>query len=177
VRKIIFLIFFNFLFADNLSLPVLFKQGAYEKICNNRWFYIRKYLHKREDLLSIVAYSCIKKGYIIPALDVAKALRRTPIGRKNAVYITTLFFMKKLILEFMLDGFNLQSIKLPEIKDNLLGRVFGYLNSPNTKYKREGHKIIIFDKDKKIIISLTHYYNLLIKVYINNKLIKKEIFW
>jgi len=175
LRVLILAVFFSFLFAENLSLPILFKKGFYTQICNKRWTYIKKYVNKREDLLSIVAYSCLKKGYLVPALDLAKVLKRTPLGRKNATYITTLFLMKKLILEDLLDNFDINTIKLPVIKDNLLGIVFHYLTSK--KYKKEKNNIIITDKNKKIIVSLTKYYNLLIEVYIDNKLIKKAKYW
>ena len=175
MRILIVVIFATFVFAENISLPILFKKGFYTQICNKRWVYINKYVHKREDLLSIVAYSCLKKGYLTPALDLAKVLDTTPIGRKNATYISTLFLMKKLLLDALFDNTKGKNIKLPEIKDNLLGIVFHYWI--NNKYSEKNNIITINDKNKKFVISVTKYYNLLIKMYINNNLIKKEKFW
>jgi len=175
LRVLIISIFVTFLFSEQLSLPVLFKKGFYTQICNKRWVYINKYVHKREDLLSIVAYSCLKKGYLTPALDLAKVLNTTSVGRKNATYITTLFLMKKLLLEALFDNNKGKNIKLPEIKDNMLGVVFSYWASG--KYRKEDNTIVINDKNKKFVISVTKYYNLLIKMYLDNNLIKKEKFW
>jgi len=175
LKLLVFFIFFTFSFSKDLSLPVLFKKGFYSQICNKRWDYINKYVNKREDLLSVVAYSCLKKGYLIPALDLAKVLKKTRIGRKNATYITTLFLMKKLILDILLDDIKRNDIKLPEIKDNLLGIVFAYII--NGKYKKEKNHIIIIDKNRKFIISKTKHYNIKIKMYVDNNLTKRKIFW
>ena len=176
MRVLILLIFVTFLFSEEIALPTLFKKGFYTQICNKRWSYINKYVNKREDLLSIVAYSCLKKGYLIPALDLAKVLKTTPMGRKNATYITTLFLMKKLILEYIFDDFDLKKVKLPKIGDNLLGIVFNYLSS-NKVSKRTKSYIVILDKNKKIIVNVSKNYNLIIEIYINNKLIKKAKYW
>jgi len=175
LRILIVAIFVTFIFAENMSLPLLFKKGFYTQICNNRWNYINKYVNKREDLLSIVAYSCLKKGYLVPALDLAKVLKTTSMGRSNATYISTLFLMKKLILQYLFDDFDLKAIKIPQIKDNLLGIVFNYLSSKT--YKKDKNSVTIIDKNKKFIVSTTKNYNLIIEMYINNKLIKKAKYW
>jgi len=176
LRVLILVLLFTFVFAGNVSLPVLFKKGFYTQICNNRWLYINKYVDKREDLLSIVAYSCLKKGYLVPALDLAKVLKITPMGRKNATYITTLFLMKKLIIEYVFDDFDLRKVKLPKIKDNLLGVVFNYL-ATNKINKKTKNGIIISENNKKITININKNYNLIIEMYIDNKLIKKVKYW
>ena len=175
MRILIVVIFATFVFAENISLPILFKKGFYTQICTDRWKYINKYVNKREDLLSIVAYSCLKKGYLVPALDLAKVLKTTSMGRTNATYISTLFLMKKLILQYLFDDFDLKTIKIPQIKDNLLGVVFNYLSSKT--YKKDKNSVTITDKNKKFIVSTTKNYNLVIKMYINNKLIKKAKYW
>ncbi|WP_024791449.1 hypothetical protein [Lebetimonas sp. JS032] len=175
MKKIILTVFFSFLFSAEMPLNVAFKKGFYYKICDKRWDYINKYVNKREDLLSLVAYACLKKRYLTPALDLAKVLKKTPLGRKNATYITTLFLMKKLILEYIFNDINLNNIKLPVINDNLLGIVFNYIQIK--KIKKEKNKIVIFDKNKKYIVFPNKNYNIVIKEYLNNKLIKKEIFW
>ena len=176
MKVLILTILFIFTFAENISLPILFKKGFYTQICNNRWIYINKYVNKREDLLSLVAYSCLKKGYLVPALDLAKVLKSTPMGRKNATYITTLFLMKKLILEYVFDNLDLKKVKLPKIEDNLLGVVFNYLSS-NKISKKTKNSIIILDKNKKLTIDVNKNYNLLIKMYVDDKLIKKVKYW
>ncbi|WP_024792028.1 hypothetical protein [Lebetimonas sp. JS170] len=133
MKKIILTVFFTFLFSAEMPLNVAFKKGFYYKICDKRWDYINKYINKREDLLSLVAYACLKRRNLTPALDLAKVLKTTPLGRKNATYITTLFLMKKLILEYIFDDINLNNIKLPVINDNLLGIVFNYIQTKKVK--------------------------------------------
>jgi hypothetical protein len=172
----IFLIFFSFilLYAEE-SLTQLFKKGYYTKICINRWSYINKYVNKREDLLSIVAYSCLKKRYLTPALDLAKVLNKTPLGRKNATYITTLFLMKKLLLQVLLDDLDLNSIKLPIIKDNNLGIVFFEIQNGN--YKIKNNKIFIKNESRMYKVYYNKHYNIVVEEFMNDKLIKKDLYW
>jgi hypothetical protein len=175
LKKIVLFFFVIFLFSDENSLIVAFQKGYYSKICTDRWKYINKYINKREDLLSIAAYACLKKRYLTPALDLAKVLKKTKLGRSNATYITTLFLMKKLILELIFDDLDLKNIKLPVIKDNLLGKSF--YNIEQNNFLKENKKIIINDHNKTIILYPNKNYNLIIEVKKDNKLIKKEIYW
>jgi hypothetical protein len=175
LKKIILFFFVIFLFSDETALILAFQKGYYSKICMNRWKYINKYINKREDLLSIVAYACLKKRYLTPALDLAKVLKKTKLGRSNATYITTLFLMKKLILELIFDNFNLKNIKLPVIKDNLLGESF--YNIEQNNFLKENKKIIINDHNKTIILYPNKNYNIVIEVKKGDKLINKEIYW
>jgi len=181
-KILVFMLCYLDLFAVNtyknlkkLSLEELFNKGYYTYICNRRWQYINKYNQKREDLLSIVAYSCLKKGYLIPALDLAKVLNETKEGRKNATYIVTLFLMKKLIMQVIKDGLNLNMIKLPVIKDNLLGIVFENIKKGN--YKKENNVLIIIIDEIKYKIWISKDNNIYIGVFKNGKLIKREIYW
>ena len=179
MRKVIITLFsFCFLFSkdvDNMSLIELYKNYYYSYICNKRWFYINKFINKREDLLSLVAHSCLKKGNLVPALDVAKALKSTREGRKNATYIATLFLMKKLIIEVINDKLDISSIKLPVIKDYTLGKIYNLLQQNN--YQINNNKLILKDKDLLYEVLLTQKGNLLIKTLKNNNLIKKELIW
>jgi hypothetical protein len=175
LRKLIFLFLSVLLFADNIPLISAFKKGHYSKICMNRWKYINKYLNKREDLLSLVAYSCLKKRYLTPALDLAKVLKKTTLGRKNATYITTLFLMKKLLLEFIFDNLDIKNIKLPVIKDTTLGEVF--YNIQNNNFIKDNKKLIIQNNEKKLIVYPNKNYNIVIETIIDNRLQKREIYW
>jgi hypothetical protein len=174
LKKIIFIFLFTFLFSND-SLNIAFKKGYYSKICMNRWIYINKYVNKREDLLSLVAYACLKKKYLTPALDLAKVLKVTTIGRKNATYITTLFLMKKLILEFILDNIDIKNIKLPIIKDDLLGVVF--YNIQKNNFVKKNNRIIIQNNEKKLIVYINKNYNIVIESFVENELQNKDIYW
>jgi len=181
MRYLIILLFiFNLSFGDDLknkSIVFLFKHNYFSYLCNHRWDYINKYLGKREDLLSLVGYSCLKKHWIIPALDVAKALRFTKMGRINSSYITSLFAIKIFLIRYIEDNFNIKDIKVPSIEGDDLGRVFilAQKNLPivrsesfilktdkgfiKTEYKIKTGEIILSFYDKK------------------NNLIRKEKYW
>jgi len=179
MKKIIIIIFsVCFLFAkdiENMSLIELYRNYYYSYICNKRWLYINRFINKREDLLSLVAHSCLKKGNLVPALDVAKVLKNTTKGRKNATYIATLFLMKKLIIQIINDKLDISSIKLPVIKDYTLGKIYSLLQK--NRYRINHKKLILKDKDFIYEISLTQKKNLLIKTFKNSTLIKKELIW
>ena len=177
LKVIVAIFIFCFLFSKdiNISLIKLYKKHSYFTICNRRWIYINKLANKREDLLSLVAYSCLKKGNLIPALDVAKFLKKTKYGRKNATYIANLFLMKKLIIQVIKDNLDVSSIELPIINDYIVGKIYSLLQTND--YKRDNNKLILKDKDFLYEISLTRKGNLLIKTFKNNHLIRKELIW
>jgi len=135
-RVLIIFFIFTILFSkdklENKTLMELFNEHYYSYICSKRWNYINEYNNKREDLLSLVAYACLKKRFITPALDLAKVLKTTKEGRKNATYIVTLFLMKKLLIQLINDNIKIEYIKLPEIQDNSLGIVFGVASNTLT---------------------------------------------
>jgi len=162
---------------SNKSLAYLFKNQYYTYICEHRWRYINKYVKKREDLLSLVAYSCIKKRYITYALDLAKNLRFTKLGRNNANYIATLFNIKTLLRRYLVDNISLDGIELPYVADNDLGRVFFLIKKQNPKVVNN----IVFLKDgnKNIKVSYSVDSDEIILEFLdkNNNLIKKEKYW
>jgi len=175
LKKLLLIVFITFLFSAEIPLNIAFQKGYYSKICMDRWIYINKYINKREDLLSLVAYACLQKRYLTPALDLAKVLKKTSLGRKNATYITTLFLMKKLIIEYLFDDLDIKKIKLPVIKDNLLGIVFENIQKNN--FIRKNKQIIIQDKKRKLVVYANKNFNIVIKVFVKDKLNKKEIYW
>ena len=174
---LIFLSVFAFsLDLSNKPLAYLFKNNYYSYICQNRWRYINKYFKKREDLLSIVAYSCIKKRYITYALDLAKAMRFTKLGRNNSNYIATLFNIKTLLRRYLIDKISLDGIELPYVADNNLGKVFFLIKKQNPKI--EDNSVILKDGKNNIKVSIDLDKDLIILEFFNkDKLIKKEKYW
>jgi len=162
--------------SKSQSVVELFKKGEYKYLCMNRWRYIKKYKLKREDLLSLVAYSCVKIHYLTPALDLAKALRVTKEGRINATYITTLYLIKLLTIQYLYNEKDLLKIKLPNIKNDLLGYIFSLIQEQKPKVINLSAEIT--DKNRRYIIEFRpKINNLIIKIYQGNSLIKKEIYW
>jgi hypothetical protein len=142
----------------------------------NRWVFIDKYSQKREDLLALVAYSCLKKHYLTPALDLAKILRTTKDGRINATYLDTLFLVKLLIIRYIEDGYDLNSVSFPHLEGDDLGKVFYLIKKE--KPKPQGNSVVV--KGKKYTYKITFVSkvnNLVLDVYENGKLVKKEKYW
>ena len=177
---IIVMIFLNInLFAldlENKNITYLFKNHYFSFICKYRWRYINKFLGKREDLLSLVGYSCLKKHQLIPALDVAKALRFTKMGRVNANYIATLFNIKTLLIRYIEDKISLNNVNLPYVLDDDLGKIFYLIKNQKPLIKDN----IVYIKTKKEEIEVSYNMknnNIIIKFYKDSKLIKKDMYW
>jgi len=175
----IFFIFFNIIFAENpnnMSLIELYKKNYYTYICMNRWKFIKMYLRKNEKILSLVAYACLKKNYITPALDLSKEMRFTKIGRNNGLYINELFMMKLLIIRYITDNYDLSTISLPEIKDNLLAKIFYLIKKQKPKVKNNILKLL--ENNNSYIVTYNKDTNeIIIKIFLNNNLVKKVRYW
>ena len=180
MKKLIILILFLNIYALDLSkqsISYLFKNSYYSFICQNRWKYINKYIGKREDVLSLVAYSCLKKHQITLALDLAKALRYTKSGRINANYIATLFNIKTLLIRYVNDKISLNSINIPYVLDDDLGKVF-YLARIQKPVVKNNSFTVKTKKGKIIkIFYILKSNNFILKIYKNSKLLKKELYW
>ena len=182
MKKLIIVFFcLNFFNLYALNLPkndvvYLFQNSKFHLLCQNRWKYINKYLGKREDLLSLVAFSCLKEHKITLALDLAKALRFTKIGRNNANYIATLFNIKTLLIRYIKDDFSLNDINIPYVLDDDLGRVFYFVKKQKPLVRNGFFEV----KDKNRLFKV--YYDVksnrfILKIYKHAELIKKEIYW
>ncbi len=176
----IFSLFFSLLFSadklENKNLLELFKGKYYSYICLHRWIYINKYERKNEKLLSLVAYACLKKNYLTPALDLSKILRLTKIGRTNATYINTLYLIKLLTIRYIKDNYNISEIKIPKIEDNMLAKAF-YL-AQQQKPEVKNNTFIVKDNDYSYhVLFKEEINNIIIDLYQNGKFIKKVKFW
>ncbi len=158
------------------SIVYLFKHNYYSYLCTHRWKYINQYLGKREDLLSVVAYACLKKHYLTYALDLAKNLRYTKEGRANSTYIISLFTIKNFLARYILDNFDLTSLKLPDIESDDLGKVFNLVKIQ--KPKIVNNKILLKNNDLNISVNYNLKTNeIIIKFFKNGELIKKDRYW
>ena len=181
MKKIIFLFFSVILFAQKInlsdkSIPFLLKNHYYTYLCLNRWKYINRYAGKREDLLSLVAYACLKKHYLTYALDLAKELRYTKIGRENSTYIISLFAIKNFLMRYIEDGLDISKISFPIIKNDDLGKVF--VLTKKIKPKVNNNSYTLYYKGNKIVVNYNIQANqIIISFFDNKKLIKKEKYW
>ena len=178
MRVLIAFCFFMFLYAKDykdMSLVELFKNKYYTYICMHRWVYIDKY-QKSEDLLSLVAYSCLKKHYLTPALDLSKTLRFTKEGRINGIYINTLYLMKLLLISYINNEKELLKVKLPKIPNETLAEVF-YLVKKQ-KPPVSGDSFEVKDANTTYEVKYSAKENTLtIDLYENGKKLKKEKYW
>ena len=160
----------------NVSVVDLFKQKEYKYICDHRWHYINKYELKREDILSLVAYSCLKVHFLTPALDLAKVLRITKEGRINATYINTLYLMKLLLIQYLYNENALLDVKLPEISNDLLAHVFYLVQKQKPAVNKLKTSVTDGNKTYEIYFKPT-INDIIIDIYQNGKKIKKEMYW
>ncbi len=176
---LIVLIFLSTLFGDNLekmSLMQLFKNKYYSYICMHRWIYINKYEKKNEKLLSVVAYACLKKHFLTPALDLSKVLRITKAGRINATYIDTLFLIKLLIVRYIYDDYNISQLKIPDVEGSLLAKVFYLAQKQHPKVTENSFEVS--DANNTYIVTFKQdINNIIITTLQNGKVIKKDKYW
>jgi len=179
MRFLLIAFFLIFLRAENLenkSIVYLFKNHYYSYLCLNRWRYINKYAKKREDLLSVVAYACLKKHYLTYALDLAKNLYTTKEGRINSTYIISLFTIKNYLMRYIVDNFDLDSIKIPNVMSDDLGKAFFLIKEQ--KPKPINNKIFLKYKDVNMSVSYDMNSDIIIIEFLKNgEIIKKDKYW
>ncbi len=179
MRFVLIFIFALFVQAEDLStktIPYLFKNHYYSYLCLNRWKYINEFAGKREDLLSIVAYSCLKKHYLVYALDLAKNLRYTKMGRINSTYIISLFTIKNFLIRYIEDGLNLKNITIPYIENDDLGKIFYLTKKETPDVKNNSYELNLGNTKVKINYNINAN-ELILSFYKNKQLIKKEKYW
>jgi len=172
----IFLFSLNAQDLNNKSIGYLFKNHYYTYLCLNRWKYINKYDGKREDLLSIVAYACLKKHYLTYALDLAKHLRYTKMGRVNSTYIISLFTIKNYLERYIEDKFDIKNINLPLIEGDDLGKIFNLTKKKQPKVDNNAYKINIGDFNVTVVYNIKTN-DIILEYFKNKKIIKKEKYW
>ena len=107
---------------------------------------------KNEAILSLIGSSCLKIDYINPLGIIIKKLVSTPKYRENASYFATILLQKKLIYQFMIDGIDLKSMRLPRTS-NILSIMFENIAKNNFKIiDKNKNKIEINLKNKKYIL-------------------------
>jgi len=138
----VLLIFFSAIIL-NASIVSDFKHKKYSKVC--KYNNIMKY-KSNEKALSIIGTACVRsdKLYLLPYIY--KRLKHTSLGRKNAIYLATIYLQKKLLYSYMFDNFSLNGFELP-LTDYILSKIFFAIKSDN--YTKRDGKIVIYDKSKR----------------------------
>ena len=125
-----------------------YKTENYKKVC----IYGTVANSKDEDILSLIASACLKIDSINPLGTIIKKLVSTQKDRENASYFATIVLQKKLIYQFMNDGIDLSSLRLPRTS-YLLSVIFENLVKKNYKIiDKKTNKIKIVLKNKVYIL-------------------------
>ncbi len=100
-----------------------------------------------EKVLSIVGISCVKsdKLYLLPII--INKLKKTKIGRTNAVYFATIILQKKLLYAYLFDNYPLVNFNFPK-GDYILSIVFDNIKKGN--YKKVDNKYLITLENESI---------------------------
>jgi len=149
-----------------IILPILLFSFNYKKEFDNKNFTrICKYgynhfnsIKNNEDILSLVGFACVKRDYFIYLPRIINQLKYTDKARENSIYFSLLFFEKKLLQSYILDGLDLSYYRLPLIKHPIS---IVLTNLINENFNKNGN-IISIEKD-----------GLLYKIYSNNE---KKVF-
>jgi len=149
-----------------------YKNGKFERVCilgtNSD--------SRNEEILSLIGNACLKLDNINPLGVIIKRLVTSPKYRENASYFATILLQKKLIYQFMIDGVDLKSIRLPRTS-NILSIVFENIVKKNYKViDINKNKIEINTGNKKYILwrSSDNPPKVLIDEYKNNTLVKRH---
>jgi len=157
---------------DKFSIIQNYKHKKYRKVCiKNEKI---SYKIKDENILSLIADSCLKIDYIDPLGNILTHLISTPQYRENASYYATIVLQKKLIYQFMNDNINLTNMRLPRT-NYILSIIFENLVNNNYFIINKHDKIIEIDvAHKKYImwLSKTKPTKVFIKEYKDNVLLK-----
>ena len=162
-----FFLFFLFIFL-RANIINEYKNNEFNKICT----FQNINTTKNEKLLSIIGISCVKNDnlYLLPYI-IAK-LKHTKTGRKNAIYLNTIYMQKRLLYSYFFDKFSLKGFDLPNT-DYIVSKVFNKIK--NKQYKKEGN-IIIINLKKETLKIYTLKNKLIIDEYYKNDLIKRHWF-
>jgi len=156
-----------------LSASVIddYKHKRYEKICT--FTILKKYI-KNEKILSIMGDACIKSDNLFMLPFIVHKLKNTPVGRKNSIYLLTIYMQKKLICSFVFDNISLKGFSFPDT-DCFISFIFKALQ--NGRYKKINNKFIIYNKPENITYYIYKKDNrIYVETYKNKKLIKRRYY-
>ena len=178
MNKILLLILFfsTLLFGITKNeIYKLYNNKEFKTTCEKGTWILRQ---NRDDdtFLSVVGLSCINADMINTAIRISKYMGRTKMGRNNASFISSIFLTKKLLIQFIYDKIDLSNLSLPKA-EHYLSDIFENISKNN--YKVEGNQIITeIDNFRYSIEPFGKSTNkILIKIYQNNKLLSKHIYW
>lgn len=165
MKKIIIFIPF-LLMAFNLKQQFLKKH--YESVCNFGFAHIKRFKNN-ENILSLIGLACVKSDNLFRLDFIASKLKNTPLGRKNGVYFSLLFFEKKLLQAYLFDKIDLSYYQLPHINHPISVVLQNILHHNFTK---QNNQIIIKSNNLTYKVYTNKQNRYFIDIYKNNTLIQ-----
>jgi len=146
-----------------------FENKNYKEICTYK--NVLKYT-KDEKALSLIGISCVKSDrlFILPA--VVKRLKKTSIGQRNAVYFSTIYLQKKLLIAYFFDNYILEGFSFPR-SDYFISVIFDSIK--NQTYEKDGDAYIV-DNGDVVYKVFKDYDKLVIDEIRNGRVVKTHWF-
>lgn len=137
---------FNLAYADiKTSLYHLYQDKQYEEACKEGLKVFQQY-RKDEEFVSLYAFSCLHADYIDRLAIPISLLKKTEEARSNAAYFSVILMQKKLLYHALLDGYELNELKLPTT-DHVLSVVFDLYSK--IRHDRKQNHYMFFDKQNE----------------------------
>ena len=172
-KLILFIFVLNLFGVTKGDIYSLYQNHDYINTCKKGVWILAKY-KTDDDYQSIVSLSCVKVDMINTAIRIAKTMNHTPIGRHNASYISSLFLIKKLLLQLVYDKIDISNLSLPK-SEHPLSIMFENISHNN--FSKVNNTYIVEVNNKKYILSPIEKNKFIIKILENNNLISKHIYW
>jgi len=174
MKKIIFLLCTTLLFGvTKEEIYQFYKDKDYKTTCTRGLWALSKYKDD-DNYQSIVALSCVEVDMINTALRITKTMYHTPLGRHNASYIASLYLIKKLLLQLIYDKIDISNLSLPK-SEHPLSIMFENISHNN--FSKVDNTYVVDYNGYKYIMSAYDKNKFILKVYKNNTLISKHIYW
>ncbi|AQW86105.1 hypothetical protein CPIN18021_0904 [Campylobacter pinnipediorum subsp. caledonicus] len=176
----IFLFIANQCFAINgADIQNWFNNKNYSQVCSNA---VEKFYKDNNDdgILNLYAISCLNTHQINRLTLPIFKLVKTKEARENAAYFADILFKKKLLYHAIIDGIDIDYIRLPK-SDYILSMIFDRFVKKD--YEKDGDIYIFNDNNSDTYYELgkSNDYNeiqrIYIKTYKNDELISEIEYW
>ena len=108
--------------VDVGDLVRAYKKGEYKRVCLDG-YRIFDTLRKKEELLSMYAFACLKSDYINRLAVPILILGKSPEARKNRSYLSLILTQKNILISSLSDGLKFKGLSVPT-SDHIISKVF-----------------------------------------------------
>lgn len=175
-----FIIFLSYSFASDFDIVKhKYEEKDYRTACIKAGDIYNQY-KDNEEFLSLYAHSCLESDMINRLVLPIIKLYKTPEGRENAAYFSTILYEKKLLYYALVDDIDISYINLPKT-NYILSKIFNRFVNGDYNYKN-GAYWFIDEKDNTISykLSLEEHQKakkIFIRTYKDGQVIKVRMYW